>query len=90
MYAKYAFMPSGIGAYVAAGPVSGNVPPIVMDLDVTPGVCAAPPNAPGTVSASAATRPTPHTMSLRTDSSLWIPPSSCLSAASVPWARRGR
>ena len=32
-------MPSGIGAYDAAGPVSGNVPPIVIVFAVTPGVC---------------------------------------------------
>ena len=45
----------------------GKVPPMVTVFAVTPGVWAAPPNAPGTVSASAATRPTPHTMSFRTD-----------------------
>jgi hypothetical protein len=47
--------------------VSGKVPPMVTVLAVRPGVWAAPPNAPGTVSARAATSPTPHTMSFRTD-----------------------
>jgi hypothetical protein len=38
MKLKYACMPRGIGAYSEAGPLSGNVPPIVIDLLVTPGV----------------------------------------------------
>src|SRR5689334_7634539 len=33
---KYASMPRGIGAYREAGPLSGNVPPIVIDVFVTP------------------------------------------------------
>src|SRR5919202_6234309 len=40
MYLKYASMPRGIGAYSDAGPLSGNVPPIVIDVLVTPGVAA--------------------------------------------------
>ena len=31
MYEKYAFIACGIGAYDDAGPVSGNVPPILID-----------------------------------------------------------
>jgi hypothetical protein len=42
-------MPSGIGAYDAAGPVSGNAADHD-GLDVTPGVWPGPPIAPGTVS----------------------------------------
>jgi hypothetical protein len=38
MKLKYVCIPRGIGAYSAAGPVSGNVPPIVSDVLVTPGV----------------------------------------------------
>jgi hypothetical protein len=38
MKLKYVSIPRGIGAYSAAGPVSGNVPPIVIDVFVTPGV----------------------------------------------------
>src|SRR5512133_1146666 len=37
---KYASIPRGIGAYSDAGPLSGNVPPIVIDVFVTPGVAA--------------------------------------------------
>ena len=70
-------MPMGIGAYEAAGPVSGNVPPIVIVLAVTPGVASALPIAPGTVSMSAATSATPHAMSFRTNSSLFPPTPAC-------------
>src|SRR3954452_16909478 len=40
MYWKYAFSAFGITPYSWAGPVSGNVPPIVTVLAVTPGVFA--------------------------------------------------
>jgi hypothetical protein len=36
MYEKYAFIEGGITAYSDAGPVSGNVPPIVMVRLVIP------------------------------------------------------
>src|SRR5687768_342672 len=36
MYAKYAFIDAGIGAYRDAGPVSGNVPPILIVRAVIP------------------------------------------------------
>ena len=36
MYEKYAFIATGIVAYSDAGPVSGNVPPILMVVGVTP------------------------------------------------------
>src|SRR5437016_10611274 len=52
-------MPRGIGAYSDAGPLSGNVPPIVIDVDVTPGaavgavaICTRPNAAPGMPTAS--------------------------------------
>src|SRR5512133_2587856 len=57
---KYASIPRGIGAYNPAGPLSGNVPPIVIEVLVTPGVAAVPPaaltraKAPGMHTASAA------------------------------------
>src|SRR5213592_4001355 len=57
---KYASIPRGIGAYNDAGPLSGNVPPIVIDVLVTPGVAADPAptltraKAPGMHTASAA------------------------------------
>jgi hypothetical protein len=38
MKLKYVSIPRGIGAYRDAGPVNGNVPPIVIDVLVTPGV----------------------------------------------------
>ena len=41
MYEKYAFIDCGIGAYDDAGPVSGKVPPILIELDVMPGSAAA-------------------------------------------------
>ena len=37
MYLKYASIPWAIGAYAETGPLNGNVPPIVIDLFVTPG-----------------------------------------------------
>jgi hypothetical protein len=40
MYEKYTAIPFGIGAYSDAGPVSGNVPPMLMIVLVTPGVAA--------------------------------------------------
>ena len=40
MYEKYAFIDCGIGAYDDAGPVSGKVPPILIELDVMPGSAA--------------------------------------------------
>jgi hypothetical protein len=36
MYEKYAFIATGIVAYSDAGPESGNVPPILMEVAVTP------------------------------------------------------
>jgi len=36
MYEKYAFIATGIVAYNDAGPESGNVPPILTFLAVTP------------------------------------------------------
>src|SRR3990172_9209309 len=66
-------MPTAIGAYAAAGPVCGNVPPTTIDLAVTPGVCSAPPSAPETVNASAAIKATALTMSFRTDLSSFFP-----------------
>ena len=36
MYEKYAFIATGIVAYSDAGPESGNVPPILTDVAVTP------------------------------------------------------
>src|SRR5262249_34653877 len=53
-------MPRGIGAYNDAGPLSGNVPPLVIDVFVTPVVAAGSPrlsvraNPPGMQTASAA------------------------------------
>jgi hypothetical protein len=70
-HAKYAFIPTGMGAYTAAGPVSGNVPPIVIDFAVTPGVCSAPLSAPLTENVSAAAMTAAPTMSFRTDSSFF-------------------
>src|SRR5215218_8523536 len=56
---KYASIPRGIGAYSDAGPLSGNVPPIVIVVLVTPGAAVEPArlstraNAPGMHTASA-------------------------------------
>src|ERR1044072_8772652 len=41
MCEKYAFIACGIGAYDDAGPVSGKVPPILIELAVMPGSAAA-------------------------------------------------
>src|SRR3954451_8280117 len=38
-------MPTGIGAYDEAGPLSGNVPPMTIALFVTPGAALAPASA---------------------------------------------
>src|SRR5512132_4292054 len=54
---KYVFIPSGIGEYDETGPLYGNVPPILIDLLVIPGVaCVASvrANAPGSATVSAA------------------------------------
>jgi hypothetical protein len=59
---KYASIPRGIGAYNDAGPLSGKVAPIVIDVLVTPGAAATPvtpptrANAPGMLTASATTK----------------------------------
>src|SRR5581483_28195 len=55
-YWKYAFSAFGIAPYSAAGPVSGNVPPIVIVDFVTPGVAVLAANATETrVAATAST-----------------------------------
>jgi hypothetical protein len=41
MKLKYVAIPRGIGAYSDAGPVIGKVPPIVIEVLVTPGVAPA-------------------------------------------------
>src|SRR5436190_19614629 len=75
---KYASIPRGIGAYNDAGPLSGNVPPIVIDVGVTPGVAAgvAPAStrakAPGMHTASAASTAASATSALFTS----LPPPS--------------
>src|SRR6266576_5814193 len=75
---KYASIPRGIGAYNDAGPLSGNVPPIVIDVVVTPGVAAVPPpmltraKAPGMHTASAASTAASATSALFTS----LPPLS--------------
>jgi len=64
MYLKYASIPLAIGAYDETGPLNGNVPPIVIDLLVTPGVASVVvpesvrANAPGSATLSAAPRAT--------------------------------
>src|SRR5215210_570524 len=96
MYAKYAFIPVAIGAYVEPTPVSGKVAPIVTVFEVTPGVAAWRANAPGSVTANAATA------TARATTSLFMPLSLKGSRASVgdddksglltrtPLAARGR
>src|SRR3954451_4131606 len=44
-YEKYAFIPTGIGAYEDAGPLSGKVPPSTIDRLVMPGSACAPASA---------------------------------------------
>ena len=56
-YAKYAASAAGIVLYSDATPVSGNVPPIVIDEDVMPGSALCAPNA--AVTATAAMTMTP-------------------------------
>ena len=83
--AKYAFMATGIAPYAAAGcPESGNVPPIVMAVAVTPGTCSAPPNAPGNRERERRYEndPTRNELSHRPPPSLHF--DTCLSGASVP------
>src|SRR5918992_625413 len=83
-------MPAGIGAYAAAGPVSGNVPPMTIDFFVIP-TCPAPPSAPGTVNATAATKTVANTMSFRTDLLLLstpLPP--CHARGYLPETRAAR
>src|SRR5215210_2109152 len=73
MNLKYASMPRGIGAYAEAMPLSGKVPPIVIDLLVIPGTaCGACPraNAPGSATVSAA----PSATTARTSLFMLSPP----------------
>ncbi len=68
MYEKYAFIACGIGAYDDAGPVSGNVPPILIDFAVMPGSAATRSdfaNADGMARSSAPTRASPASETLR-------------------------
>ena len=51
---KYAFAPRATDAYDAAGPVSGEVPPMTMVVALTPGSADEPANATGSAKASAA------------------------------------
>ena len=46
---RYAFAPRATEAYAAAGPVSGDVPPRTIDVDVMPGSALDPANAPVSV-----------------------------------------
>jgi hypothetical protein len=69
MYEKYAFIAAGIVAYSEAGPESGNVPPILMFLAVTP-VSVGAVVAVDAVIPSAATSATAISMTLRIDHSL--------------------
>jgi hypothetical protein len=48
-YLKYASAPRPTDAYAAAGPLSGTVPPSVIVVGVTPGVCRATQRAAATV-----------------------------------------
>src|SRR6266550_4122390 len=88
---KYASMPRGIGAYNDAGPLSGKVPPIVIDVFVTPGVAAgaAPMStrakAPGIHTASAASAAASAISALFTS----LPPSQSRAPVLVCDDRRG-
>jgi hypothetical protein len=51
---KYAFAPRATVAYDAAGPVSGDVPPMTIVVALTPGSAAEPASAVGSAKTSAA------------------------------------
>ena len=53
---KYAFAPRATDAYEAAGPVSGDVPPSRIDVELTPGSADEPASARGAATARAAPR----------------------------------